>query len=183
MELRKVLEKRVQGMAVRILASIERALRTDFEAIGHDEEFSLQGSDLKIVRSEILNAAGDTTRSLLSLVDQPLAGKLTFTREMIIALNNAKLTFAMFDDDEEWPIFRLKGDFNLLRKFRDEIGTGIVYNKIYTCMGVDNMIESLIPFLDLAQFAGIKIANGDYRQWRTDICEMYLEGLGDGNSK
>ncbi len=182
MELNKVLEKRVRGMAVRILAALERALQANFDVIGHDKTFNLSGSELQIIRSEILNAAGDTTRSLLSLVEQPQAGRLSLTREMIAALNVAKVSWAILDDDAEEPVFRLKGDFNLLRKFRDEIGTGVVYNKTYTCIGLDSIIESLMPFLDLAQFAGIKIANGDYKQWRTDICDMYLEGLGDGEN-
>lgn len=178
MEFEKVLQKRLRGMAVRILANIEHTLGADLGGMKDDEEFTLSGSELNIIRSEILNAAGDTTRSLASLVGSSTPGKLSLSREVIAALNKAEVDVVSWENDE-MPVFRVYGDFNLLNKIRNEVGAGVVYNKSYTCAGMDNIVDSLMPFLDSAQIAGIKIADGEYKEWRDAVCEMYLEGLGD----
>lgn len=182
MELDQVLQKRVRGMAVRILACIEHTLSCHLDDVQDRDKFTLEGGDLKVLRSEILNAAGDTTRSLTSLMnDTPKAGnaKLSLSREMIAALNGAVAAFVPQGEDEEIPVFRMKGEFALLTKIRDLIGVGVVYNDSYTCVGLDAAIDTLVPFLDRIQLGGIKIAGGDYKSWREDVCEMYLEGLGD----
>ena len=180
MEFEKILQKRLRGMAVRILANIEHTLGADLSEVKDGEEFVLSGSELHIIRSEILNAAGDTTRSLASLVSSSKSGKLSLSREMIAALNKAEVDIGAPEGcPDDVPVFRVFGDFNLLNKIRNEVGAGIVYNKIYTCVGIDNIVDSLMPFLDSAQIAGIKIADGEYKEWRDAVCEMYLEGLGD----
>lgn len=179
MEFEKVLQKRLRGMAVRILANIEHTLGADLGGMGDDEKFTLTGSELNIIRSEILNAAGDTTRSLASLVADAKPGKQSFSREVIAVLNRASVDIIDVPNDEDVPLFRAEGDFNLLNKIRSDVGAGVVYNKTYTCAGIDDVVNSLIPVLDSAQFAGIKIADGEYREWRDAVCEMYLEGLGN----
>ena len=181
MELEKILQKRLKGMAVRILANIEHTLGADLGDMEDEEKFTLRGSDLNIIRSEVLNAAGDTTRSLAQLVGSVKPGKpggTSFSRDVIRVLNGASLDIVTVDE-EDIPVFRAGGDFNLLSKIRNDIGTGIVYKKSYTCAGVDEVINSLMPYLDSAQIAGIKIADGEYREWRDAVCELYLEGLGD----
>jgi hypothetical protein len=80
---------------------------------------------------------------------------------------------------DDTPVFKAYGVFNLLHKIRGEVGAGVVYNKTYTCAGIDDVVDSLLPFLDTVQIAGIKIADGDYKEWRNAVCEVYLEGLGD----
>jgi len=177
MEFDKVLQKRLRGMAVRILANIEHTLGADLGDMQDNEQFSLSGSDLKVIRSEILNAAGDTTRSLSQLVETSPPGKQSLSREMIAALNKAEVDIV--EGDEGVPVFRVFGDFNLLNRIRKDVGAGIVYDKTYTCAGLDDIVNSLIPFLDMVQIAGVKIADGEYRDWRDAVCEMYLEGLGD----
>lgn len=181
MEFEKILQKRLRGMAVRILANIEHTIGADLGDMGDDEQFMLRGCDLNIIRSEVLNAAGDTTRSLAQLVGSAKPSKsngLSFSRDMIRALNSA--TLDIVDDGEEpVPVFRASGDFNLLSKIRNEVGAGVVYKKTYTCAGVDEVINSLMPYLDVAQMASIKIADGEYREWRDAVCELYLEGLGN----
>lgn len=180
MEFDKVLQKRLRGMAVRILANIEHTLGADLGGMGDDEEFTLTGSELNIIRSEILNAAGDTTRSLSLLVSPSKPGKLSLSREVIAALNRAEVDIETLPlNGDGIPTFRVFGDFNLLYKIRNEVGAGVVYNKTYTCVGIDNIVDSLMPFLDAVQIAGIKIADGEYKEWREAVCEMYLEGLGD----
>lgn len=176
----EVLKKRIKGMAVRILANIEHTLGADLGQMKDDEEFVLHGADLNVIRSEILNAAGDTGRSLAQLADGGgTIGKLSFDRATMSALNKATLDVVPSDDGDEVPVFEVQGDFNLLHKIRNEVGTGIVYNRSYTCVGVDQIVDSLMPFLDKAQLAGIRIARGEYKGWRDAVCEMYLEGLGD----
>lgn len=180
MEFEKVLQKRLRGMAVRILANIEHTLGADLGGMGDDEKFTLTGSELNIIRSEILNAAGDTTRSLAQLVSTSKPGKLSFSRDVIAALNKAEIDITTPEGSpEEVPVFSLAGDFNLLHKIRNEIGAGVVYNRTYTCVGIDDIVDSLMPFLDTAQIAGVKIAGGEYREWRDAVCETYLEGLGN----
>jgi hypothetical protein len=180
MEFGSILKRRVRGMAVRILSTIEHRFGVDdIESLGDDDKFGITGSDLKVIRSEILNAAGDTTRSLTSEDGPSKPGTLSLSRDMIAALNRAELDIVRTSDDEEVPIFRVFGNFNMLYKIRKEIGTGIVYNKTYTCAGLDESTDSLLPFLDSAQIAGIKIADGEYREWRDAICGLYLEGLGN----
>ena len=182
MEFEKVLGKRVKGMAVRILANIEHTLGADLGGMNDDEKYTLTGADLNVIRSEILNAAGDTTRSLAQLIGDPSkVGRVSLTREEIAALNKATVDIVEDPDgvDNDVPIFKVFGDFNLLIKIRNTVGAGIVYDKSYTCAGIDNIVDSLMPFLDSAQIAGIKIASGDYMGWRDAVCEMYLEGLGD----
>lgn len=178
MELDKVLQKRVRGMSVRILACIEHTLECHLDGIDDDETFVLRGSDLKVIRSEILNAAGDTTRSLVSLLKDNPPGKTLLSREIIAALNRADLTFKTVED-EQVPMFITTGDFNLLCKIRDQIKSGVVYDNMYACIGLDCIVESLMPFLDQAQFAGIKIADGDYKSWRYEVCQEYMGGLND----
>jgi len=179
MEFDKVLQKRLRGMAVRILANIEHTLGADLGDMGDNEKFSLSGSDLKVIRSEILNAAGDTTRSLSQLIETSPPGKQSLSREMLAALNKAEVDIAEVEGEEDIPVFRVLGDFNLLNRIRKDVGAGIVYDKTYTCAGLDDIVDSLIPFLDMVQIAGVKIADGEYREWRDAVCEMYLEGLGD----
>lgn len=179
MEFEQVVKKRLRGMAVRILANIEHTLGADLGGMGDNEKFTLTGSELNIIRSEILNAAGDTTRSLASLVADVKPGKTSFTRETISALARAQVDIVDVPNDEDVPLFKTTGDFNLLNKIRNEVGVGVVYNKSYTCAGIDDVVNSLMPFLDSAQFAGIKIADGEYKEWRDAVCEMYLEGLGN----
>ncbi len=181
MQFDEIVKKRLRGMAVRILATIEHTLCVNFSDMDNNEQFTLTGAELSIIRSEILNAAGDTTRSLSSLggVAKP-NGKISLSRELIAALNIADVNIIETPSDEEdIPIFRISGDFNLLNKIRTAVGAGVVYNKIYTCAGMDNVVDALIPFLDSTQVAGIKIAEGDYRGWRDAVCEIYLEGLGN----
>jgi len=179
MEFEKVLGKRVKGMAVRILANIEHTLGADLGGMSDSEKHTLTGADLNVIRSEILNAAGDTTRSLAQLIGDPSkVGKVSLTREEIAVLNRAKVDIKESEEDDV-PTFKLFGDFNLLIKIRNTVGAGIVYDKSYTCAGIDDIVDSLMPFLDSAQIAGIKIAGGDYMGWRDAVCEMYLEGLGD----
>lgn len=181
MELDQVLQKRVKGMAVRILACLEHTLSCHLDGIEDRDKFTLNGADLKILRGEILNAAGDTTRSLTSLMhDAPKGGsKITLPREMIAAFNGSTLRFVKQSEDVEVPVFQIKGEFALLVKIRDFIGAGVVYNDTYTCVGLDAIIETLMPFLDRIQLMGIKIAGGVYKSWREEVCEMYLEGLND----
>lgn len=179
MEIDKVLQKRIRAMGVRILACIEHTLGADLGSVGDDEKFALEGVDLKVIRSEILNAAGETTRSLASLLEQPLVGRLSLSREVIAVLNRAEVDIVEHPEEGSVPVFRAYGDFNQLNKIRREVGAGIVYDKTYTCAGVEDTINSLLPFLDSAQLAGIKIADGEYREWRDAVCEIYLEGLGD----
>lgn len=180
MEFEKILQKRLRGMAVRILTTIEHTLGADLGGMEDSEEFTLSGSEFNIIRSEILNAAGDTTRSLASLVSSSKPEKLSLSREMIAALNRAEVDIGAPEGcPDEVPTFRVFGDFNLLNKIRNEVGAGVVYNKTYTCVGMNNTVDSLMPFLDSAQIAGIKIADGEYKEWRDAVCEMYLEGLGD----
>lgn len=181
MEHNQVFKKRIQGMAVRILSTIEHTVRADLEDVEDDEKFSLIGSDLKIIRGEILNAAGDTARSLAALKDQPQKGKLSLPRAGIAGINRASISFVDDKTGGEVPLFRIKidGDFNLLCQIRSYIGAGVVYNNSYTCAGIDDIVNSLIPFLDSIALAGVKIADGDYREWRDSVCDMYLEGLGD----
>lgn len=178
MEFDKVVEKRLRGMAVRILACIEHTIQCDLADLKPEEKVSLTGEDLNIVRSEILNAAGDTTRSLTQLAADSPPGKVSLSRETIAALSDAEVDTVM-DGDEEIPVFRVHGDFGVLNKIRSAVGAGVVYKKSYTCAGLDNVVDSLIPFLDLAQIAGVKVAGGDYREWRDAVCEIYLEGLGN----
>lgn len=183
MEFEKVLQKRLKGMAVRILANIEHTLGADLGDMKDNEEHTLTGVDLNVIRSEILNAAGDTTRSLAQLVgDAKQSGSagVSFSRDVIASLNKAHIDIgALEGTPNDIPMFRAFGDFNLLMKIRNMVGAGIVYDKAYTCVGIDNVVDSLIPFLDSAQIAGIRIANGDYMGWRDAVCQMYLEGLGD----
>lgn len=179
MELDKIMEKRLRGMAVRILSTIEHTVGGDLADLNDDQKFVFTGSDLKIIRGEILNAAGDTTRSLTSLVSSAKGkrgGGVVIDRDTIAALNRAHVDIL---EVSEIPVFKVYSDFNLLSKIRDEVGAGVVYNKIYTCMGIDDIVDSLMPYLDSVQIAGVKIADGEYRGWRDAICEMYLEDLGN----
>ncbi len=183
MQFEEVLKKRLRGMAVRILANIEHTLGADLGGMKDDEEFTLTGSELNVIRSEILNAAGDTTRSLSALIGSSKpskTNKLSLDRNMIVALNKADVDILeMPNGEDDVPVFKVYGDFNLLNKIRNEVGAGVVYNKSYTCAGIDDVVDSLMPFLDTAQITGIKIAGGEYKEWRDAVCEMYLEDLGD----
>lgn len=175
----EILRKRLSGMAVRILTCIEHTLGADLAGMKNDEQHNLSGAELNIIRSEILNAAGDTTRALSSLVSAPRTGKqarVSLPRDVISALNTAFVDIKDVGEDRV-PVFRVSGDFNLLTKIRTEIGVGVVYNKEYTCAGFDEIVNAVLPFLDPIQMAGVKIACGDYRDWRDAVCEMYLEGL------
>lgn len=180
MEFEQIVNKRLKGMAVRILSRIEDALDADLEDVGEDDSFKINGHELKAVRSEILNAAGETSRSIASLKSKEDPGRLSFDRGVISALNRSEVDIAIDEDSGiKMPVFETSGEFNLLRKIRDEIGAGVVYNKKYICRGVDDMVALVIPFLDSASVAGIKIAGGNYKSWRSDVCVLYLDGLED----
>ena len=175
-DLNEVLGKRLRGMAVRILACIEHTVRADLDDMGNDEKFTFSGGELKVIRSEILNAAGDTTRSLGSLFNQSNANKRVISREVISILNTAKFEVIELDD-ETVPVFTVSGEFLLLGKIRDDIGAGIVYNTTYRCVGIEDVASRLLPFLDITTLAGIKLGSGDYKTWRDTVCKLYLEGL------
>lgn len=172
-EMEEIVKKRLKGMSVRILACLEHALSSDLENVSDDEQFLLRGSDLKIIRSEILNASGDTTRSLGALLRDGISNKLSISRDMIVAFNKAEVDFL----DEDIPFFMVSGDLDLLYKIRDKIGSGLVYNNMYASVGIDTIVDHIIPFLDQVQLAGIKIADGNYKEWRNQVCRHYLEGL------
>ena len=176
MEFDLVIKKRLNGMTARLLANIEHTVGVKLNQIHNDEQFTLTGADLNIIRNEILNAAGDTTRSLAPLVSVSRPGQISFSRNTIAALNRAEVDIL---ETSDIPLFKVFGDFHLLHKIRGEVGAGVVYNKTYTCVGIDDIVDSLIPFLDSAQIAGIKIADGEYCGWRDAVCELYLEELGD----
>jgi hypothetical protein len=164
-------------MAVRILARIETIVDSDLDTTPDQSRFSILGSDLKAIRSEILNAAGDTTRSLGSIFDQPIAGKQSFSRDTIACLNAAEFDMVDFED-ESVPVFRINSDFAMLRKIRDDIKAGIVYNNRYICAGLEDIVDHIVPYLDLAVLAGIKVGGDNvYRIWRDEVCKLYLEGL------
>jgi hypothetical protein len=175
-DLNDVLGRRLRGMAVRILACVEHTVRADLDGVEDDEKFTIRGSDLKIIRSEVLNSAGDTTRSLASLLEQPIPGKRTISRDTIQALSQAKLEIISCEE-EDVPVFTTNGDFGLLRKIRDDVKAGIVYNSSYKCVGIEDVVNHLIPFLDMAALAGVKIGDGNYKPWRDQVCKLYLEGL------
>lgn len=175
-DLNDVVGRRLRGMAVRILACIEHTVRADLDGIGDDEKFVIHGGDLKIIRSEVFNSAGDTTRSLSSLLEQPIAGKRNISRETIQLLSSSKLEIINCEE-EDVPIFTTSGDFALLRKIRDDIKVGIVYNSSYKCVGIEDVVNHLIPFLDMAALAGVKIGSGNYKAWRDQVCRLYLSGL------
>jgi len=173
----EVIKKRLRGMAVRILANIEHVLGADdLEDLSDDDTVTITGGDLKIIRSEVLNAAGDTTRSLQGGGNRSADNKISLSRDMIQAINKAHVDIIEVDG-EEVPLFKIEGSFNLVNKIRTGIGTGVVYNKTYTCAGIEDVVNSLLPYLDMAQIASVKIAKGDYKDWRDAVCELYLEGL------
>jgi hypothetical protein len=175
-DLNDILQRRLRGMAVRILARIEDIVDANLDNVSDAAKFTIVGSDLKMIRSEVLNAAGDTTRSLGSVFEQPIAGKHSFSREAISCLNGA--TFEITDfEDESVPVIRLNGDFVMLRQIRDNIKAGVVYNTEYVCAGLEDVVDHIIPYLDLAILAGIKIGNGDYKAWRDKVVKLYMEGL------
>ncbi len=114
MDLDNVVQKRLRGMAVRILGCIENTICCHLDEMDDSEEFKLNGSDLKIIRSEILNAAGDTTRALAGLTDTSAkGGKLSLPREVLGALKSAEVTFVK-DGEDDVPVFRVKGEFWLI---------------------------------------------------------------------
>ena len=176
MEFEEILKKRIRGMAVRILACIEHTLQADLDGVDDNESFALRGSDLKIIRGEILNAAGDTTRSLSTLGTESYSAKISLSHETITCLQRAELRVLEFDD-VSIPIASIKGNVDTLNKIRTMINAGIVYNNIYYCVGLDDVVNRLLPFLDTAQLAGVRIADGTYREWRNSVSEMYTEGL------
>jgi hypothetical protein len=56
------LKRRLGGMAARIMSCIEKHADSDLDQLDDDEVVQFTGADLKEIRGEILNAAGDTTR-------------------------------------------------------------------------------------------------------------------------
>ena len=176
MEIDKVLKKRIRAMGVRILAVIENSVGAAMDGVEDHEEFKLEGADLKVIRSEILNAAGETTRSLESLLEQPLVGKLALSREVMGVLNKAEVDIREIEG-ERIPVFKAYGDLSQLTKIRREVGAGLVYDNVYACAGVDDVVNSLLPFLDSVRLAKIKIADGEYADWRDAVCDIYMEGL------
>lgn len=184
MEFDKVLQKRVRGMAVRILACIEHTLSCHLDDVSDNDSFEISGSQLKLLRSEVLNAAGDTTRSLVSLGKNPsVVSKISAPSEVLAVVSNASVGFVSPEDDadlDDMPVFQMSGNFDTLSKFRDLTNTGVVYNNKYVCIGIDNIVDRLLPFLDKLQLVGIKIADGDYNSWRNDVCDLYTEGLENG---
>jgi hypothetical protein len=175
----KILQKRVRGMAVRILATIEHTLSCHMENVRENDSFNVSGADLKVLRNEILNAAGDTTRSLQSMAKTGAPQKVSFDRAIFSCLEGARLEWAEDDDGTE-PVFYATGHLGELNQLRDLVGgTGLVYKNTYVCIGLDQVVEHLIPFLDKASATGIKVAGGHYKPWRDEVCDLFLGGLGD----
>lgn len=175
----KILQKRVRGMAVRILATIEHTLSCHMENVREDDSFGVSGADLKVLRNEILNAAGDTTRSLQSMNKTSSPQKVSFDRAIFSSLEKARLEWAE-DDDGVDPVFSVAGNLGELNQLRDLVGgTGLVYKNTYVCIGLEQIVEHLIPFLDKASAAGIRVASGHYKPWRDEVCDLFLGGLGD----
>jgi hypothetical protein len=175
----KILQKRVRGMAVRILATIEHTLSCHMENVRENDSFNVSGADLKVLRNEILNAAGDTTRSLQSMAKTGAPQKVSFDRAIFSCLGGARLEWAEDDDGTE-PVFYATGHLGELNQLRDLVGgTGLVYKNTYVCIGLDQVVEHLIPFLDKASATGIKVAGGHYKPWRDEVCDLFLGGLGD----
>lgn len=181
MELDKIMQKRIRAMGVRILACIEHSLSCHLDDIEDGDRFELIGEDLKVLRSEILNAAGDTSRSLGSLVSDPknVNTRLSLERDVIEVLTNAEFGIVEHEDGDDVPAFVLSGNLNTLLKIRDLIDAGVVYNNKYTCVGVEDIVNRLLPFLDKVKMTGIKIPKENYAEWRDEVCELYTGGLGN----
>ena len=158
-----MLEKRIKGMAVRILTCIEHTLSCHLDEIKDDDVFDITGEELKILRNEILNSAGDTTRFLLS---SDSSNKVTVSKDIIDALYTSEVNFINNN-----PYFKCNSS-----KIRNLINSGIVYNDTYMCVGLYSVVDNLIPFLDKLKLAGVNIAKGKYMDWRNKICEIYSHG-------
>ena len=111
----KILQKRVRGMAVRILATIEHTLSCHMENVRENDSFNVSGADLKVLRNEILNAAGDTTRSLQSMAKTGAPQKVSFDRAIFSCLEGARLEWAEDDDGTE-PVFYATGHLGELNQ-------------------------------------------------------------------
>lgn len=172
-ELNDVLGKRLRGMAVRILACIEHTVKADLDGIEDNEKFTIMGGDLKVIRSEVLNAAGDTTRSLGSLLEQPISGKRTISREMMNALSTSKFEIVEFED-EMVPLFSFRADYPILCSFQRQSLAGLVYDGTYTCVGVDDIVRFILPFLDSAILAGARLDRIQFQTWRKQVAKLYL---------
>jgi hypothetical protein len=122
----------------------------------------------------ILDACNDTIRALPSKESNI---DFSFQRESFPIYKHAVLTFEEDPDEGNVPIIIMCGDKRFIYEIRDKIGHGIVYNEegrcYYTCVGLDDIVDYVIPFLDKARLARIIVGNGEYAQWRDRIVCMY----------
>ena len=169
-------EDRLRAMQFRILSSIEHMLKCDLDAIEESEIFNLKGEDLKLLRSVVLDATNDTIRSLpkdgnLTAPD----AKLRFPRNMFPVFKHAELDFL---PSEDIPYIIFRGEEKFVREIRHKIQAGIVYNDdsfmCCACVGVDDVVNRVIPYLDMARMARITVGNGDYDDWRDRVVNIYL---------
>lgn len=174
-----LLDKKVKNLMVRILSGIEKCNDIKFDDIKDNHEYEMRGSDLKLTRHEILNALNDFKRSLTddkSIFD---ISKVTFYPQTIKLMNLGKVEITT----NKLPIFSTSGDAVTVRNFRNQINAGIVYNNgtdyTYCCVGVSDIVNKLIPILDMAVTININVASGKYESWRHQVRNIYLGAAND----
>ena len=187
MELEKVIDKKVKSMSVRILATLENILACHLDSLSDNDSFNLDAVELRTLRSEILNAYGDTARSIKTILKDPesVQGKVSLSRDVIAALRDCE--FYMIEEDGPEgpnPVLDISShNTDTLVKIRDLIGAGVVYNKSYYCIDFEDCLNRAIPVLDKVRVTGINLGSNSemsYKDWRDAICRIYLGEVTDG---
>lgn len=168
-----LLDKKIKSLMVRILGSIEKCNELKFDDIKDTHEYAMHGSDLKLMRHEILNACNDFKRSLIDDKSLSDVAKTTFYPQTIKIIAMSKVDFS-----GNIPVFSTNGDPITIRNFRTQVGAGIVYNNgtdcTYSCVGIGDVVNKLIPILDTAITININVANGKYESWKHKVRNIYL---------
>lgn len=153
-------EKKIKVMAAKILSSIESVIDDDISNLSPDCQINFTGSDLQMIRNEVLNAAGDTIRALRD-IGTPGA----FTKEELGALLSA--------EGDNYFLIKHQ-NFGVLNGLRQKFDAGIVYNHMYICSDMGSLINKVIPYLDQLYGAKFNIMGGNYKKWRDGVCRAYL---------
>lgn len=168
-----LLDKKVKNLMVRILGSIEKCHELKFDDVKDTEVYEIHGSDLKLTRHEILNACNDFKRSVMDDASLNSVSKTTFYPQTIKIIAGSKVEFA-----NQTPVFSASGDPITIRNLRNQVGAGIVYNNgtdyTYNCVGINDVVNRLIPILDTAMTINVNVANGKYESWKHKVRNIYL---------
>ena len=169
-----LIERKAKTLLARVMGTCERQFGTRLDECVEERAYSIKGSNLALLRDDILNAYNDFLRSVS--LEPKTDGRITFTPGIMVLLQ--KMEFGIKNNAPFISIRSETGDLASITILYRQIGDGIVYTDkgcpAYICRGIESMVQKIIPIIDSAIIANIRFNHNQYREWRDKVRNIYI---------